>query len=65
MTEDEQGKQAELSQYERNLQRLDLQLAKYGGEMSAPLHLLNQRDDTLAKIEELKQNFRHWSRSKK
>ncbi len=42
-----------LNQYRRNLHRLEMQIASHGGEMSAPLHLLNQRDETQKKIAEL------------
>lgn len=42
-----------LQVYRGNLQRLEKQIALHGGEMTAPLPLLNQRDEALAEIERL------------
>jgi hypothetical protein len=39
--------------HRRNLQYLETQIAQYGGEMSAPIHLLSQRYYERAEIERL------------
>jgi hypothetical protein len=47
-----------INRYGRNLRRLEIQIADHGGEMSAPIEMLNQRDETRAEIERLKAELR-------
>jgi chromosome segregation ATPase len=59
MTDNQIGHIQELLKINRdNLQRLEKQIAQHGGEMSAPLRLLSQRDDILAEIERLENELR-------
>ncbi len=44
--------------YRRNLQQLEKQIALHGGEMSTPLHLLNQRDEVRTEIGRLEARLR-------
>lgn len=39
--------------HQRNLQYLETQIAQFGGEMGAPIHVLSQRDSERAEIERL------------
>jgi hypothetical protein len=58
MNEDTNHQDNLLTIHRRNLHRLETQIALHGGEMSAPLHLLNQRDETQAEIERLEAELR-------
>ncbi len=44
--------------HRRNLQYLETQIAQFGGEMSAPIHVLSQRDSERAEIERLEGELR-------
>lgn len=54
MTDNQTNHNQDLLQvYRGQLQRLEKQIALHGGEMTTPIHLLNQRDEVLAEIKRL------------
>jgi hypothetical protein len=46
-----------LKTYKRNLQHLESQVAAFGGLTNAPLHIINQRESTLADIARINQDI--------
>jgi len=55
--------QAQLQQYRQNLAQLELQVAQHGGEMHAPMALLNQVSATQASIKRLEQELDRMARA--
>jgi|GEM_PF-1824833 len=48
-----------VDQHELNLHRVKMQIAQHGGEMNAPLHLLNERDQIAATIKDLEADLQN------